>query len=161
MAGKTRRSQGKQEFVKTFLERNPAASGRMLNEAWKQAGNKGTISGSYFYATKGKMGLTRARPRGVSKPELQRDRSSLASPPARKPGRPPGTSSKGNGAVTSPNGRNESKSLRQTTNRGQALEELEVDIDRLMTRVMTLVDLPEVEEALRKARRLLVLANQA
>src|SRR5208282_5817479 len=52
------KSQGKTSFVKEFLQGNPQANTKAVNEAWQAAGFEGTISPTLVNKTKVKMNLT-------------------------------------------------------------------------------------------------------
>jgi hypothetical protein len=160
MLAKARAMQGKQDFVRKRLSRNPAENEKSINDAWREAGNEGTISGSLFYVTKAKMGLTgKGRSPGAPKSSTQPEQTAGLTPPKRKVGRPPRILPKDDGASSSPPGLDGPRSLSAATDRTRALEELEADFDRLMAKVMSFGGTQDVEEALRRARRLLVLGN--
>lgn len=140
MARKKGRDEGKAKFLRDFLQKDPNASAKAVNDAWTSAGNKGTISGSYFYTTKAKLGLSGRQ--GLPK---------TASPNfKRKPGRPP--RAEGAMAAHGPSGSRQE--------RRREIEELEVEIDKLMNQVMNLGGLDDVEGDLRRARRSLWRASQ-
>jgi len=120
---------GKQDFVRELLQRTPLANVEAINDAWRQAGNEGTISGSLYYKIRGELGLSGRR---------SGDGAGAEAP------------MKGRETAAAPAGE-----------RGKAMEDLEGDLDRLLFRVMSLGRLPEVEDALRRARRLLVIGSGA
>ena len=51
-------SQGKTSFVKEFLQGNPQANAKAVNEAWTAAGMKGTISHPIISQVRKQLGLT-------------------------------------------------------------------------------------------------------
>src|SRR5262245_54764666 len=65
-------SQGKTGFVNEFLNDNPQANTRAVNEAWKAAGFEGTISPTLVTKVRSQLGLTgnmRKRPGKKAKAE--------------------------------------------------------------------------------------------
>jgi hypothetical protein len=64
MATATARSLGKTGFVKEFLNDNPQANARAVNEAWKEAGFEGTISNTLVTRMRSELGLTGNIPKG-------------------------------------------------------------------------------------------------
>ncbi len=52
------KSQGKTSFVKEFLQGNPQANAKAVNEAWTAAGMKGTISHPVISEVRKELGLT-------------------------------------------------------------------------------------------------------
>jgi hypothetical protein len=58
MATTATESQGKTSFVKEFLQGNPQANAKAVNEAWTAAGMKGTISHPIISQVRKQLGLT-------------------------------------------------------------------------------------------------------
>ena len=134
MPAKVTRSQGKSMFVKEVLNDNPLANAAAVNEAWRAAGMSGGISATLVSNIRSRMGLAgnvRGRRRRRTKTTVTRE------------GRPPSQVRAGE------NGTGPVKTRRSRTD----LMELEVGIDRLLMKVVEIGTLPEVEDALRKARR--------
>jgi len=130
---------GKTKFVKEFLNDHPEGTGNDVNEAWTAAGFEGTISRTLVDKTRALLGLT-GNLRGKTKKSKAKTTST-----GKKLGRPrKETTVAGNGL---PRGRRSNRSL--------ALNELEADIDRLIFKVMGIGDLTQIEDSLRRARRLL------
>ena len=134
MPARVTRSQGKSMFVKEVLNDNPLANAAAVNEAWRAAGMSGGISATLVTNIRSRMGLAGnlrgGRPRGTKTTGTRR-------------GRPPiqvRAGENGTGPV-------------KTRGRKSDLMDLEVEIDRLLMRVVEIGTLPEVEDALRKARR--------
>src|SRR3954471_11215198 len=50
--------QGKSSFIRGLLGRDPEANEQAVNEAWRKAGNEGTISNSLVSKIRSDMGLT-------------------------------------------------------------------------------------------------------
>src|SRR5208337_4309518 len=137
---------GKTSFVKEFLHDHPEGNVKAVNEAWTAAGFDGTISETLVYKARASLGLT-GNLSGKTKAAAEGKTTSTG----KKLGRPRKDTT---APVTGqPRGRKSNRSL--------ALNELEADIDRLLFYVMGVGDLTEIEESLRRARRLLyVTANR-
>lgn len=134
---------GKTMFVKEFLNDHPQGNFDDVNEAWTAAGFEGTISRTLVDKMRALLGLT-GNQRSKSKKVRTSARGNSTSD-GKKPGRPrkePMAAINGQ-----PRGRKSNRSL--------ALTELEGDIDRLIFKVMGVGDLTEIEDSLRRARRLL------
>ena len=132
-------SPGKTMFVKEFLNDHPEGNVKAVNEAWTAAGFDGTISETLVYKARASLGLTGNLSGKTKKSEAK------ATSTGKKLGRP---RKEPTAPVTGqPRGRKSNRSL--------ALNELEADIDRLIFKVMGVGDLTEIEDSLRRARRLL------
>ena len=135
-------NQGKTAFVTKHLRSDPGASDEAINEAWATAGNEGGISGSLLYKIRAKQGLTGkkgAKGRGAGKK-------------FRAKGARVGRTAEPVAVMPKPvNGR---------TGRGRVLAEVEGDIDRLLFRLMGAGGMEEIEDELRKVRRLLYRSSQ-
>jgi hypothetical protein len=131
-------SPGKGMFVKEFLNDHPQGNVTFVNEAWKAAGYDGTISLALVDKMRSSLGLT-GNLRGSAK-------KSKASPTATKRGRPQKNTSAP--VAAQPGG-----------NQSVVLDEMEADIDRLIFKAMAVGDLTEIENTLRRARRLLYTAS--
>src|SRR5262245_17314291 len=128
-------NQGKTAFVTKHLRSDPGASDEAINEAWAAAGNEGGISGSLLYKIRAKRGLTgKKKGRGAGK----KRRAGRTLAPVIETAKPV-------------NGR---------TGRGRVLAEVEQDIDRLIFKLMGAGGMEEMEEELRKVRRLLYRSSQ-
>ena len=134
---------GKTRFVRDLLGREKGADEAAVNRAWKDAGHEGTISGSLVSKIRSELGLTRRRRRrrGVKAVAGAADRPAMG----QANGRETLTGSAALGGSTHSGGR------------GRALDDLEIRFDRLLFRLMDLGGLTDVEDALRRARRLLIL----
>jgi hypothetical protein len=162
MAANTFKNEGKTEFVREVLGKNPFANPKAVNEAWKSAGKPGTVSVALVNKTRAALGLA-----GNLRAKRRKRNSRAGGEKARLAGkahRRKGT----NGRDESPrasawetNGTHAEHASGHTSARSKApvpraaLEELEADIDRLLFRVMAVGGLLTVEDKLRQARRLL------
>ena len=162
MASMVGKDQGKSKFAREFLTKNPKANAHAVGEAWSKAGREGTISGSLVNKLRSDLGLTgnlrsrRKKSRRGAKPTP----GPSAGAPKRR-GRPPKASSQpdltGNGSYGA-SGRLQARASRPH-HAGKRLEELEAEVDHLLFRVMEMGGLEEVEAALRRARRHLILGS--
>ena len=140
---KTATTPGKTSFVKEFLNDHPQGNTKAVNEAWQAAGFEGTISRTLVDKTRALLGLTGDQ-RGKSK-KTRTSTKGKAIPSGKKLGRP----RKETTAMVfgQPRGSNSARTV--------ALTDLEADIDRLIFKAMAIGDLTEIEDTLRRARRLL------
>ena len=125
---------GKTMFVKEFLNDHHQGNVTDVNEAWKAAGFTGTISRTLVDKTRALLGLT-----GNLSGKTKKARKSAT---GKKLGRPRKETT---AAVN----------VKPRGNRSTVLEGIETDIDRLIFKVMGIGDLSEIEDTLRRARRLL------
>ena len=134
---KTAGSPGKTMFVKEFLNDHPQGNVDAVNDAWQAAGFDGTISPTLVNQMRATLGLT-GNLRGTPKTGA----NGRATSTGKKLGRP----------------RKETTAAVNAQPRGDrstVLNELEADIDRLIFKAMAIGDLVEIEDSLRRARRLL------
>jgi hypothetical protein len=134
---KTAGSPGKTMFAKEFLNDHPQGNVDAVNEAWQAAGFDGTISPTLINKMRASMGLS-GNIRGNTKKPKQ-------GVTGMKRGRPRHETAA-------------SVNVQPRGNRSTVLEDLEADIDRLIFRAMAIGDLTEIEDSLRRARRLLYTA---
>jgi hypothetical protein len=128
---------GKTMFVKEFLNDHPQGKVVSVNEAWKAAGFDGTISPTLVNKMRATLGLT-GNLRGNTK-------KSKPSATGKKRGKPRiETAAAANGK---PRGSNSARTV--------VLNDMEVDIDRLIFKAMAIGGLTEIEDTLRLARRML------
>jgi hypothetical protein len=135
---------GKTSFLKEFLHDNPQGNVAAVNQAWQAQGFAGTISPALVNKTRAELGLTgnlRKKTRTAAKAKLPYT--------GKKRGRKPKEATAAvNGQPTGqPRGRKSGRTL--------ALTDLEADIDRLLFKTMAIGDLTEIENSLRRVRRLL------
>jgi hypothetical protein len=134
-------SPGKSMFVKEFLNDHPQGNFTAVNEAWQAAGFNGTISPALVNQMRAKLGLTgnlrgggkRSKPSPIGKKRGRPRKETIAAVNGKPAGQPRGDWS-------------------------TALSDMEADIDRLMFKTMAIGDLTEIEDTLRRARRLLYAA---
>ncbi|QDV38774.1 hypothetical protein [Tautonia plasticadhaerens] len=142
----------KTDFVNAYLDGNPTGGAKAVNEAWAAAGHEGKISDTLVHRLRSEKGLTGNRPPG--REPGSGNGTSARSPasrarPARRRGRPSRYSPAADRPAT--------KAAPPPPPRSAAEDGgLEAEFDRLLFRVMGL-GMPDVEEAIRHARRLLVL----
>jgi len=134
---------GKTSFVKEFLKDHPEGNFKAVNEAWTAAGFDGTISTALVYKTRASLGLT-----GNLSGKTKKSKAKATST-GKKLGRPrkEPTAAVNKKPAGQQRGRKSARTL--------ALTELEADIDRLIFKVMGIGDLTQIEDSLRRARRLL------
>ncbi len=151
--------QGKLEFVTSMLRDDPKANERAVKQAWSEAGREGTISGSYVTKIRAKLGLTdgsRSRRKAEPAADGPRPRPRTQVRKAAKPVEPSAPEQ----AAPTPTRRNLSTPTQAAgDNRRATLAEIEADVDRALFRVMQLGNLAEIEDALRTARRRLILES--
>jgi hypothetical protein len=127
------RNQGKSKFVKEVLNDNPQANAAAVNEAWRAAGMSGSISAGLVNHLRSRLGLAG---------NLRSGRRKRIRATGTRRGRPPMQ------LRTVVNG--STRAMSRT--RGSDLMDLEVEIGRLLMKVVEIGQLPDVEDALRKAR---------
>jgi hypothetical protein len=160
MAPTTGRNQGKSEFVRDRLGRDSAANAKAINEAWQGAGNEGTISGALISKIRTDLGLVGKRSsddRADAADETPKRRTRAKGPKAKR------AAQSAEGTLLQPNGRGApggpaaaAEREARAGDQGRRQVELEGDLDDLLFKIMGQGGLTEVEEALRRARRLLV-----
>jgi hypothetical protein len=148
-------NQGKTTFVEDQLRQNGKVKLESINEAWSAAGNVGSISPSLVQKVRARFRLTRKKrgPAGGSKSE----EATGASPESRpRRGRPRKAESapRSNGRDASPVSASEASAV-HAGDRDRVLDEVEGGIDELIFTLKAAGGLPEVEAALRAARRIL------
>jgi hypothetical protein len=152
--------QGKLEFVRQILEQDSNANETAVNDAWQAAGHPGTISRSSVGKVRSEMGLTNRRRRrkkaegqGVTGRRAGRPKMRRGGRGGRTAGAAVPASARGNGAIAG-------AGAAAAGDRDQVIQDLEGDLDRILFQVMGLGGLAEVEELIRRSRRLLILGSQ-
>jgi hypothetical protein len=125
---------GKTMFVKEFLNDHPQGNVAAVNEAWKAAGMNGTVGATLVNKMRASLGLTGNLREKTKKSETSATSKKRAEPPKET-----------TAAVNE----------KPRDNRSTLLNDMEVDIDRLMFKAMAIGDLTEIEDTLRQLRRLL------
>ncbi len=142
----------KSAFAEEVLGREPKANVAAINRAWAAAGHEGKISDSIIYKAKRDLGLT-GRPSPVVSAS-----TGASVPEASEAGTVFGTTeeapqqSTGPETATAPAPGSETVA---TVDLGRVVDEVEAGIDDLMFMLKVNGGMPEVEAALRAARRLL------
>jgi hypothetical protein len=153
MPATVKRNQGKTEFVRSVLEKNPFANARIVREEWAAAGNGDSISQTLINKQRAALGLTGNIKGGRPK----KSESAGAAKPAytgKKRGRKPKSAGVGV-TVEAGNGRSFDGVKVKAAGRPAQLSQIEADIDRLLFRVMSLGGMENIEDSLRRTRRLL------
>jgi hypothetical protein len=130
-------SPGKSMFVKEFLHDNPQGNVDAVNKAWRAAGFDGTISPTLVKTMRASLGLT-----GNLQANTQKSKTSATSTKRVTPRKETAVA-----INVQPRMSNSARTIE--------LNELEADIDRLIFKAMRIGDLEEIEDTLRRARRLL------
>jgi hypothetical protein len=142
----------KSAFVGEVLGREPEANVAAINRAWASAGHEGTISDSIYYKVKRELGVTgESAPPAPVKPE-----KSEAGPSPVETVETPQFSNGPETATASPVGGGSGA----TGGLGRVVDQVEAGIDELMFTLKVNGGMPEVEAALRAARRLLTRSQE-
>jgi hypothetical protein len=149
MAKRAKKGPTKTAFVRDFIQKNPQANRRAVEEAWLAAGHEGPISSALVSGLRAKMGLTGGpkKTEGDGAPESVK--VTARRPKRRKRGRP--AKLKGSEVVAeATKGR-----MPRSVGRDGVLAEVEAGIDRLIFKLIAVGGMETIEEELRKVRRLL------
>lgn len=145
MAATGTRNQGKTQFIREVLAVDPQANAKKIREAWQEEGYEGTISQTLVNKQRSLLGLAGnikgGRPRGSG------TGAATSTYTGQKRGRKPQSESNNGPAA----GEGRATSGRRTSQ----LAQIEAEIDRLLFRVMDLGGLENIEDSLRRARRML------
>ena len=126
MATRTKKGPNKSAFVRDFIQKNPKANRKAVEEAWLAAGHEGVISSALVSNLRSRLGLMgKERRRGAK----GRASKTIAEPTLEREPR--------------------------TAGRDRVLNEIEGDIDHLIFKLIALSGMEEIEDELRKVRRLL------
>jgi hypothetical protein len=155
------RGQGKLDFVRKILEQNRDANEKIVNQAWQEAGNEGKISRSAVGKVRALMGLTSERRTTRKEAETATGRAKMTRSRAKAAKSRDEAPASGNGAAASTAVSHEqpaeSSDLTATSEvRAGVLDELESDLDRVLFRVMSIGNMPEVERLIRYCRRIVI-----
>lgn len=138
MVAPANKNGSKTEFVTRHLGKNPKANPEAVNKAWSEEGHEGSLSTALVRKIRSDLGLA-GNLRRSSRPA-----SGIPAPGAR------------NGKSTGPR-----KTPTASAGRDRVLTEVEVDLDRLIFKLMGVGGLGEIEDALRRVRRQVVRAHGA
>ena len=148
----TGKRQKKSEFLRQLFRSDPNTSEKDAIAAWQGAGNEGTISSSsYFTAKKKSVGESRAP--GASA-ERTKPKSTMGPKGRRKSESVRASSGESNGQSPAPE-TGKVGGGEKGQDRSRRLDAVEGGIDDLIFTLKEMGGAPEVEEALRAARRLL------
>jgi hypothetical protein len=161
MATVKRKDEGKSMFLKEYLVDHPDAGKEAIAAAWRAAGNEGTISTSLIGKLRRDLGLTgketaevKSRGRvGTSKQSSAGAKSDARGAGPEVGGRAP--AKENSGPVTEGLERPGAPQA-AASDRTRVLIRLEGVLDDLLHEIKMAGGLPEFEETLRKARRILV-----
>jgi hypothetical protein len=154
-----RRDQGKTEFVREVLKKNPHANAKIVVEEWVASGHEGKISETLVNKQRSEMKLTGnlrgRRPKASGSGTGEKPKYT-----GKKRGRKP--KSELTAITVAPsNGKPVIVGRAKAESRDTQLTSLEAEIDVLLFKVMNLGDLEEIENSLRRTRRLLYKAIDA
>ena len=150
---KKKRNQGKTQFVREVLQNNPHANATVVREAWTEAGHGGSISQTLVNKQRSEMGLAGNIKGGRPKSSESAGAEKRAYT-GKKRGRKP-KSAGANGHPAAANGRSFEGTRTRTGGRQAQLSQIEADIDHLLFQVMHIGGMPDIEDGLRRTRRLL------
>jgi hypothetical protein len=156
MATVVRRNQGKTEFVKDVLTKNAFANAKLVNDEWQKAGRDGSISETLVNKMRSDLGLT-GNLRGGRPKHSETGTAEKPKYTGKKRGRKPKAALPVSTAAPS-NGKPVEGARAKSGSRSTQLTSLEADIDVLLFKVMNLGGLEEIENSLRRTRRLLYAA---
>jgi hypothetical protein len=149
----------KTAFVRQFLERDPKANRKAIDEAWRDAGHEGSISSALVSNLRSHLGL-RGPQGGRSEPADGDDAAELPKARAKASKSRKAASKSNRRALTEETGAPAAtKRAAHSGGRHKVLAEIEGDIDRLIFKLMAVGGLDEIEDELRKARRRLVVGS--
>ena len=145
MSAVATRNQGKSMFVKEMLNDDPLANTAAVNAAWRASGMSGSISSSLISNIRTRMKL------GGKKPGKPRRAKATGADDAGAGAPVVGKRRGPTRRQAAPRANGESPAL--SRGRERELMNLEVELDRVLMKVVETGELPEVETALRKVRR--------
>lgn len=159
MAMATVKTKGKSGFLKEFFVDHPDAGKSAIDEAWREAGNEGTISDSLISKIRKDLKLTgKGRPRAKASGKGGAGKRSAAAP--RSSARKTGTTAKTDVRHATEGVGRPAEARTMGDDRTIVLIRLEGQIDQMLHEIKLTGGLPEFEEALRKARRILIRSHE-
>jgi hypothetical protein len=155
------KTEGKSMFLKEYLVDHPDAGKEAIDGAWREAGNEGTISTSLISKVRRDLGLTdqgTARVKSRARVGTGQRSSSGSKSAARGAGPEVGGRTPAKESSRPVTGGLERPAAPQAADgdRARVLIRLEGAIDDLLHEIKLTGGLPEFEETLRRARRILV-----
>jgi hypothetical protein len=148
MAKRTKKAVNKSAFVRDFITSNPVANRKAVENAWLAAGNEGPISSALVSNLRSKLDLTGGSRTAESNGTPEAAKATDREPKGKKRGRP--AKDKATGTITETTKERKHNSV----GRDRALADIEGDLDRLIFKLIALGGMEEIENELRKARRL-------
>src|SRR6185437_2720444 len=149
MPATARRNQGKTEFVREVLTKNPHANAQSVREEWEKAGHDDSISQTLVNKQRSLMGLAGNITRG-GRPKGSGSAGAEKRPyTGKKRGRKP-KSAGVNGREATGDGRSFEEPRVKAGGWSARLTQIEADIDRLLFRVMDIGGLEDIEDSLRR-----------
>ena len=149
MAAVIPRNQGKTEFVRDVLRKNPHANAKIIVQEWQASGREGTISDTLVNKQRSEMRLT-GNLRGKRAKRSAPDAAEKPMYTGKKRGRKPKSASVIDTAPQS-NGKPAVEPRAKSSGRHNQLTSLEAEIDVLLFKVMNLGGLEEIENSLSDA----------
>ena len=160
MVASTDKGPNKTAFLTEHLGKNPKATTKKVNLAWAAAGHSGTISPTLVSKLRSDLGLAGNLRGGRKTGEAG---STPQAPKLR--GRKKAAAKDANGKSAAESNGTHADAPRprapRSSEREQILAELEGDIDRLIFKMMAVGGLEEIEDELRRVRRVLVRGHKA
>jgi hypothetical protein len=150
MATKTK-VQSKSAFVREFIQKNPTANRKAVEEAWRKAGHEGPISSALVSNLRRELGLIGSPISGPKEAGGDGAPESVKSTERKPKRRKRGRRAKVSGMVTAPT----TEPKPRTGGRDRAFAEIERDLDHLIFKLMGAGGMERIEDELRKVRRLL------
>jgi hypothetical protein len=155
MAKRAKNGPTKTSFVRDFIQKNPTANRKSVEEAWLAAGNEGPISSALVSTLRSKLGLTGGRKAAASRGAPASAEPAAPKPKRKKRVRP--AKRKGSDVLAEATG----ERIPRSGGRDGALADVEADIDRLIFKLIALGGMETLEDKLREVRRLLYRSYQA
>jgi hypothetical protein len=140
----TGKRQSKTAFLMEQLQKNPNVTVKEAADAWKAAGNEGTIISSIFYYARS---VFNKRTAGATASPSQKTKTKASK----------GSKSKAKTTTTQSSARSTAPEpkVKGVEPSSQVLDEVEGGIDDLIFRLKEVGGVPDVEAALRQARRMI------
>jgi hypothetical protein len=159
------KTKGKSAFLKEYFVDHPKAKGGEINEAWRAAGNQDSISTTLISTVRTSLGL---KGKGQSKAKVKggvgagKRSSTVPKSNGRRTGPEAGgrTRERADGRPSVEVLERPARSRATGDDRTRLLTTLEGQIDEMLFETKVAGGLPEFEEALRRARRVLARSHE-